>query len=234
MNYTNNPGLLASLADAYVVGTLSGPARRRFEALCAAEESARAELRLAEDRLVGLSLALGTVEPASGTWLRIVAQIEAGQSRQARRRMFPASNTWRMALAAAVATLAIGLGWLISQQPARPTALANIAAAGGAQLWTLDVFGDRESLTARVTGAVTREPGHSYELWALPEGRAPVSLGLLPETGAVDRTLTSAQRAAIRSSAKVAVSLEPAGGSRTGAPTGPVLYVAELKIQSSS
>jgi len=233
MNYTDNPGLVASLADAYVVGTLSGPARRRFERLCTAEETARAALRVAEDRLVGLSLALGAIEPAAETWLRIIAQIEAGQARPARSRIFPASTTWRMAIAAAVATLALGIGWLISHQPARPTALANIAAAGGAQLWALDVFGDRDRLSARVTGAVTREPGHSYELWALPEGGAPVSLGLLPETGAVDRTLTHIQQAAIRSSTKVAVSLEPVGGSRTGAPTGPVLYVAELKIQSS-
>jgi anti-sigma-K factor RskA len=43
----------------------------------------------------------------------------------------------------------------------------------------------------------------------------------------MDRELTANQREALRVSAKVAVSLEPLGGSPTGGPTGPVLFVAE-------
>jgi anti-sigma-K factor RskA len=73
------------------------------------------------------------------------------------------------------------------------------------------------------------QPGRDYELWALPEGGAPVSLGLMPESGEAERELSAAQRTALSSASKVAVSLEPEGGSATGAPTGPVLYVAALR-----
>jgi anti-sigma-K factor RskA len=76
---------------------------------------------------------------------------------------------------------------------------------------------------------MTPPAGKSYELWGLPDGGAPVSLGLLPASGEVRRDLVAAQRVALAASTKVAVSLEPAGGSPTGAPTGPVLYVAELQ-----
>jgi anti-sigma-K factor RskA len=40
--------------------------------------------------------------------------------------------------------------------------------------------------------------------------------------------LTASQRAALAGSKQIAVSLEPAGGSPIGAPTGPVLLVAPL------
>jgi len=56
----------------------------------------------------------------------------------------------------------------------------------------------------------------------------PVSLGLLPAQGAERRALTAAQRAALVGAKQLAVSLEPAGGSPTGLPTGPVLHVASL------
>ena len=71
-------------------------------------------------------------------------------------------------------------------------------------------------------------PGKSHELWALPEGGTPVSLGLLPHTGDHHRVLNASQRTALAGSKQVAVNLEPEGGSPTGAPTGPVLLVAPL------
>ena len=58
-------------------------------------------------------------------------------------------------------------------------------------------------------------------------GGAPVSLGVMPTSGQIDRELTEAQRAALLGASKVAVSLEPTGGSPSGAPTGPVLFVAD-------
>ena len=69
----------------------------------------------------------------------------------------------------------------------------------------------------------------SLELWALPKGRAPKSLGLIS-----DGAKPGANRAVLRLAAvadktlsdvpMLAVSLEPRGGSPTGSPTGPVLY----------
>jgi anti-sigma-K factor RskA len=72
------------------------------------------------------------------------------------------------------------------------------------------------------------ESGKALELWALPDGGSPVSLGLLPTQGEFHRVLTAAQRTALAGSKQLAVSLEPAGGSPTGLPTGPVLHVAPL------
>jgi len=73
---------------------------------------------------------------------------------------------------------------------------------------------------------VTLQAGRSLELWALPASGAPRSLGLISA-----RDASVVQRGRVSKDVTgLAVSLEPAGGSPTGAPTGPVLFVGELTL----
>ena len=75
------------------------------------------------------------------------------------------------------------------------------------------------------------DAARAYELWALPaDGAAPVSLGLMPKSGRITLELNDAQRMALSRSRKIAISLEPPGGSPTGAPTGPVLFVTDIVV----
>jgi anti-sigma-K factor RskA len=136
------------------------------------------------------------------------------------------------AIAASVALLAVLVGGFLMYRSMigpdlRP--LATLTAQNATQAaWDLSADADLRHLRARAGAGATAQAGKSYELWALPDnGSAPVSLGVIPAFGEIDRELTDAQRAALRGSSKVAVSLEPEGGSTTGAPTGPVLFVAE-------
>ena len=64
----------------------------------------------------------------------------------------------------------------------------------------------------------------ALQLWALPEGRDPQSLGLIAASGIGRVALPVPAGVAFQSVPALAVSLEPAGGSPTGKPTGPVLY----------
>ena len=70
------------------------------------------------------------------------------------------------------------------------------------------------------------------ELWVIAPGDDPRSLGLL---AGVDGTLTGpilveeAQAATIADGATLAISLEPPGGSPTGAPTGPVIAAGRIR-----
>jgi len=63
----------------------------------------------------------------------------------------------------------------------------------------------------------------SLELWALPKGGKPKSLGVVSGARAVLQLGSSADRS-LGDVPMLAVSLEPKGGSPTGLPTGPVLY----------
>jgi len=68
------------------------------------------------------------------------------------------------------------------------------------------------------------QAGKDLELWALPAGATrPVSLGVLPPIG---RKLPV--RELLAAQTQLMISLEPQGGSRTGAPTGPVLWGGRL------
>ena len=66
------------------------------------------------------------------------------------------------------------------------------------------------------------------ELWVIPAGQAPVSLGLV-RTDGVERKVIPAELASrLVSGATIAVSDEPLGGAPTGQPTGDVLAAGAL------
>ena len=84
-------------------------------------------------------------------------------------------------------------------------------------------------LTVKAVGDVTIARDRSLELWMLPDGRPPQSLGLVPASGVERVALRAPAGVALQGIPALAVSLEPAGGSTTGAPTGPVLYTGRVE-----
>jgi anti-sigma-K factor RskA len=224
----DQPQLIDALASEYVLGTLRGAARRRFERWQSAEWHIASRVRAWEVRLIPLALGLPPLAPSPGVWERIEARIGAADAAR-RRTARPALR----ALAAVLVVCAVFAGGYVAwrmTEPLRLQTVATIQGAEGAVVWSIELDSHRERLRAVALAGAAAQPGHSFELWALPPGKgAPVSLGLLPDAGQLERTLNDAQRSALASAAQVAVSLEPPGGSPTGAPTGPVLFVAALK-----
>jgi anti-sigma-K factor RskA len=75
-------------------------------------------------------------------------------------------------------------------------------------------------------------PDRALELWMLPDGGNPRSLGVVPivtPPGIARVELPATADQALQSIPALAVSLEPAGGSPTGQPTGPVLYTGPVQ-----
>ncbi len=227
MNY-ENPDLLTPLAADYVLGTLRGPARRRFERVLTRVPAALAATLRWEDDLAGLNGALEPVQPSARVWRGIESRLALtarAPARSAPRR------AWQFALAAGLVTVALIAGLLVRERQLAVQPVAALGADAAHPVWQVERRKEYVSLRIRVVGAVERRAGRSYELWALPKGGAPVSLGLLPEEGAVDRPLSEVQRTALLVSDKIAVSIEPAQGSPTGSPTGPVILVASVSAR---
>jgi anti-sigma-K factor RskA len=84
-------------------------------------------------------------------------------------------------------------------------------------------------LLVKAVGAAPVAPGRALELWMLPDGQPPRSLGVLPAGGIARVPLVGPSDAALANIPALAVSLEPAGGSPTGLPTGPVLYSGRIE-----
>jgi anti-sigma-K factor RskA len=92
----------------------------------------------------------------------------------------------------------------------------------------LTVDPQNRTLTVRRVSA-TPEAGRSYELWLISSKYpSPRSLGLVGDEEFTARPLPANFDVDTVRAASYAISLEPAGGSSTGVPTGPVLFTGKL------
>ena len=212
------------LAAEYVLGTLHGPARRRFDRLM----TDRADVRMAvwrwERRLSGLTSSLEPRKPPRRVWKNIRRRIEVSQQSKT-----AFLRNWRglwlaLPTAAAAAWLAIAL---------LPTTVVDrvaiFADQNAATLWVISADLDRGLLQTEAVTVPAAASNTSYELWVLPADGPPQSLGLLPvNAGTVEIQISAQLVAALTDAGTLAISLEPAGGSPTGQPTGPVVYQASL------
>lgn len=225
MNYANN-NLRNKLAAEYVIGTLHGKARLRFERLLHKDSQLRQIVAHWEQQLFPLSEAAKPVTPGKRVWQAILQRIQphAIQTPSFWQRL----NIWRtisIGTTAAALFLAIQIVDLIQVEPVAAYQYVTILSNDEAKAsWILRVYQNTGKMTVQALN-VTR-PGFkkAFELWMLPDGQAPRSLGLIPVSGERTITLTDPLIRILNNSKALAVSVEPENGSPTGAPTGPVLY----------
>ena len=241
MDYSR-PDLADRLAAEYVLGTLRGPARRRLQALLPAHPALRAAVEAWERRLLPMAGAVQPVAPRAEVWQRVQGRLfaDAAGARPvpvARPSTGPSSFWQRLALWRGATGLAFaamfGMAVLLGQRGEAPPPIvivlgANPDAASGLQpaRFVASVGGDGRSLVLKPVDVPALTAAKALELWAVPAQGAPRSLGLVsPERGA-----TVLRAGLLQGTAAFAVSLEPAGGSPTGAPTGPILSVGKVQI----
>ncbi|NML45648.1 RNA polymerase subunit sigma-70 [Ramlibacter sp. G-1-2-2] len=244
MNILERPELIDRLAAAYALGTLRGPARRRFETMARNSPRLRLAARTWQERLVSLTELQPGEAPDPNVWKRIEnlvaaerrAVVPAGTPSLPERVRDRVSRWWRAgalaAGAAAVAALAVSLQ-LTQQMHAQRTELAALQAqpavryvavltddrAQPAMLVTLDPA--RSTATLKRVAAFQEGPEKSLQLWGLVPGEPPHSLGVLGD-GPVLRLPIPRASAAMPA---LAISLEPKGGvPGERGPTGPVLW----------
>lgn len=223
MNYLR-PELIDRLASEYVLGTLRGAARRRFERLMATHYWVRAAVWQWESQLVPMVGSLAPIEPPRRVWKRIRAQLKYATTPD--RRIAPWLG-W--AVAASLAVLAVTAQFNYSQEQAKPDLMAVFADDTSAPLWTVSLDLETGQILARSINASAAAVDKAFQLWMLPaDGSAPRSLGLLPVSGGqASNDLPAGLLAILQANAGLAISIEPAGGSPTGLPTGPVIHQAQ-------
>ena len=80
-----------------------------------------------------------------------------------------------------------------------------------------------------LAGDMPEDPGRAHELWVIPAGGTPSSLGTMAEGRMTHMELAAGLAELLRQGATIAISVEPPGGSPTGAPTGPVIAAGTLE-----
>ena len=232
-----HPELRSRLAGEYVLGTLHGGARRRFEELLRSDYSLRAEVSKWEVQLTPLAARLKPVAPPDRVWTNIEARIDgrrAGRVTQSQVKAgwFSSLALWRgVGLAASVMLVAmLALKTNVNTVDA-PKMLAVLEEADGARM----VIEQPKAgvLKARLVRNWKSFPDKSHELWVIPASGAPRSLGVVNDTGETTITIAGLD-SKLADGAVFAVTLEAKGGSPSGAPTGGILCkgaIARLPVK---
>jgi anti-sigma-K factor RskA len=225
---------LDALAAEYALGTLPGRARRRLDRVARSDPAVAAAIRGWEGRLAALTEGMPGITPPLHVWEGIRKRLgltgQTGSPRAGSAAWWTSLSLWRgLALAGFALAFALGL-LLVAPTPERPLQSVVVVLAGPDAKPALVATAERGSryLTVKAVAAEV-PPGRALELWMLPEGRPPVSMGLIPASGIERLTLREPAGVALQNIPALAVSVEPPGGSTTGAPTGPVVYTGQVQ-----
>lgn len=245
LEYRHKPELQERLAAEYVLGTLRGPARARFQAWMREDAALARTVGEWEARLTPMAAAIAEVRPPRRVWrgiqARIAPTVRPAATPAAGDVAGPRSSpglwaslafwrNWSLVASGLAAALALGIAL---QRPApppddraamEPSYVAMIEDSGRTMKVMAYVARGSSDLWIKTEG-MPEASGKSYELWALssrPE-QAPVSLGVLPRASPARMRLPAVAERTLANVPWLAVSVEPEGGSRTGQPTGPVV-----------
>ena len=257
MDYRNKPELIERLAGEYVLGTLHGGARRRFAAWLVHDAALRRTVAEWEGRLLPMAAAIMDARPADRVWQRIATRI-APSVRSARDdgntgSFWNSLAFWRSCSLGATG-VAAGLMLFIGVRPPQvvereriveriierpmrvsdganpwqPSYIATLKDKDGKTMLMIYVGRNSDELWVKYEGDNMPKDA-SLELWGLDVNGQPKSLGLITASGKNMLKLPEMAEKSVNAFKKLAVSMEPMGGSKMGVPTGPVMYSGDCQ-----
>lgn len=217
----------SQLAAEYVLRLLPPEEERAFEARLAVEPALMTEVGIWTSHLAGMDGEFGEETPGA----RVKAALQArlfGDTHHSTP-FWQRLGLWQGVSFASLA-LAAFMTWQslqVPEIPARGPLYVSEITAEDQSLRLLAVYDSTagELQISRTNGEAAT--GRVLELWAIAEGDAPVSLGVLPEAQTAGVVLPDQLRARV-AGLTLAISDEPPGGSPTGQPTGAVLAVGTV------
>lgn len=237
------------LAGEYALDVLEGEELALARRLFLADRDFAEQVRWWRLRLARMAEAAGEVLPSADVWPAIARRMaEAGDGSGGapavtaleHRKKGMSGRGIALAMAGSAAAAAMLTFVIVKPAVTPPVAPVETAApASGerliAQLQSEDGalqlagFVDPQAgeIALSLSGFVPAE-GQATELWVVPEGGAPQSLGLVPASGSFSRALTEEERAALIAGAALAVTYENADNAPHAAPTSDILVIGGL------
>jgi len=178
------PPLRDSLAAEYVLGTLRGAARQRFERLLAAHPALQRAVAEWERRLNRLAVASLAVAPPPEVWRGLERRLFPAPTR---RPWWDSLTLWRGLALAGVLAVAVILAPQLATPPPADASFAAIRNQQHEVLWTVARAVDGRLHVSNLR-AMAIPPDQRCLLWLKTGDGPPVMLGALPDDGSV-RTL---------------------------------------------
>lgn len=217
----------------YVLGILDPDTRAAVAQDIERSPAAAAAVAEWQRNLLPLAEEVVDVAPAPYVWARIRDALELNAPARAvpRKGLWNNLPLWHWIGIGASAVAIASLMFVIT--PPRPAPVPVAASAGymvsniqqdnGVTGWTATMDLQNARMVVVPASPTAFEQGRAPELWLIPVGQKPISVGMIlpdkPTTLALDAALLSR----LGPTALLAVSVEPIGGSPTGQPTGAVI-----------
>ncbi len=218
-----------ALAAEYVLGTVEAREAAVVTAALATDAALAEAVAVWEARLAPLTALAPPEAPPPGLWDRIAAALDPAPVAK-RGWLAGLLDPWRMGAIGGTA-LAAGLAAFILLRPEpEPRMMTVLLSERDQPAWLVEADGGGIRLAS--LNPRPAPEGRALQLWALPQGAtAPTSLGLIPAEGRI-----SVAPATIRPSPGmlIEITVEPPGGSPTGRPTGPILFIGRLAPATGS
>ncbi|HET9034346.1 MAG TPA: anti-sigma factor [Dokdonella sp.] len=219
------------MAAEYVLGVLDASERRVAQARIASDPGFSREIAFWESRFMPMLGEIAAVPVPEYVWARIHSALNLPTRKRtetpSRSGLWESLAFWRwLASGAFVAAAACAIVLLNPRQPLAPTVsppmVSTLADDNGVPGFVAIVDRDKANMTITPLAAAPTD-GRAQELWLIPEGQAPVSLGLLDAKRAQIIRIPDQMLADIRAGALFAVTLESAEGAPHAAPAGPII-----------
>lgn len=232
---------LDRLAGEYALGLLDGDERAGALRLLADDEDFRNRVARWSGRFAPLLDEVESESPPPDLWGRVERAIapapipaEAPGSNVVllRRKV----NLWR-GYAAAATALAASLALFMVIRPDAPippppaageALVAMMSAEDSAARLVATYDPDRKMLIVTPSAGIQAVPGHAHQLWLIPADGKPRSMGMVVPGAPRRMAVSEPMLAEMKADVTLALSVEPAGGSPSGSPTGPVIASGKL------
>ncbi|HEY5970755.1 MAG TPA: anti-sigma factor [Pseudoxanthomonas sp.] len=228
-------------AGEYVLGVLDDIERRETEARIVRDLAFAHLVQRWEEHFAPWLERVDAVTPGARVWPRIRTRLGWKGVEVAKPGAWNSVGFWRgvaaLATAASIAAVVFGLRppapapvsppFVVVQPPQgeeqTPRPVTVLTRDDGSIGWiaTLAVAGDKVLMVPVPSAA--NAAGWVNELWIIPEGAAPISLGFVSNEKAHSIQIPAAIRQAIEIGSTFAVTLEPESGMPHDAPSGPVV-----------
>ena len=222
-----------TLAMDVALGALSRDALHESRLRMLRDPAFRTSVEEWQALLSPLADTVAPVAPPASVWDRIAAEtspVTAPRTAQAPTSVWSSLGLWRGWAIGASALAGVAALLLVMQPgPSAPQQLlvATLSAPTGGAMLTATYDASRGAVILTPAGKSDAE-GRTPELWVIEGANPPRSLGTIDLGSPESHAIPADRLKGLKAGSTLAISLEPAGGSPTGAPTGPVIATGKL------
>ncbi|HET9159890.1 MAG TPA: anti-sigma factor [Caulobacteraceae bacterium] len=228
---TDEPDMTAA---EFALGVLDGEDRRAAAARAAGDPAFAAEVAAWEERLTPMAAGVIPMEPSPQVWTRIAAALGTTPG------LWNSVVFWRGAtlagIAAAAASLAIVAGPLLrtpappinAPQTILPVEVASLSTKPGEPASVVATLDPNSHELVLTPVALKLTDDQSPELWVIPAGAQPISLGVMDRTKPYRIPIPMQMNGEGRTTAQLVVTAEQLGGSPDKKPHGPAIAAGKF------